>query len=358
MDEFMKRAFLLAKKADPFPNPKVGAIIVKNGKIIGEGYHKKAGLPHAEIEAMEDAKRRGEAVKGSTLYVTLEPCSHTNKRTPPCTGAIIRGGIRKVVYAMKDPNPLVRGAAELEKAGLEVTGPTDQKKAASMNIRYSHQIGRKPFVAIKMAMSADGKTATRTGDSKWIGCKEEREFVGRLRSEFDAVMIGAGTLAMDDPKLTSRIPGGRDPLRIVVDGKLKIPESAGVLQNPDGKTIIATCEKAPQIKIKELATMTHAHIFVCGKNEVDLKALTEALAGLGVKKILIEGGSELNAKAIEAGIVDRIYLFLAPKIIGGKGAKGVIGGKGIAKISETIKLKNMKVRKVGCDLLLQFDVIR
>jgi diaminohydroxyphosphoribosylaminopyrimidine deaminase/5-amino-6-(5-phosphoribosylamino)uracil reductase len=356
MNKFMRRAFSLAKKADPFPNPKVGALIVKNGKIIGEGHHKKAGLPHAEIEAIEDARRRGEAVKGSTLYVTLEPCSHTNKRTPPCTGAIIRSGIRKVVYAMKDPNPLVSGAAELKRAGVEVAGPTDQK--ASMNLKYIAHISRKPFVAIKMAMSADGKTATRTGDSKWIGCKEEREFVGRLRGGYDAVMIGAGTLAMDDPKLTARIPGGRDPLRIIVDGKLKIPESAGVLQNPDGKTIIATCEKAPGHKIRRLATKTQAHVFVCGKSEVDLKALTQALAGLGVKKILIEGGSELNASAIEAGIVDRIYLFLAPKLIGGKDAKGVIGGKGIGKMSDAIPLKNMKVRKIGCDILLQFDVSR
>jgi diaminohydroxyphosphoribosylaminopyrimidine deaminase/5-amino-6-(5-phosphoribosylamino)uracil reductase len=358
MNRFMKRAFILAKKADPYPNPKVGAVLVKNGRIIGEGFHRKAGMPHAEIEAMEDAGRRGEEVKGAALYVTLEPCSHKNKRTPPCTKAIIGSGIGMVIYAMKDPNPLVRGAAELKKAGIRVTGPTDSKKAASMNGKYAARISSKQFVAIKMAMSADGKTATRTGDSRWIGCKEERDFVGRLRSEFDAVMVGAGTIIKDDPRLTARVPGGRDPLRIIIDGRLNIPKSAGILHNRDGKTIIAACEKAPAERIRDFAEQSEAHVFVCGKGEVDLKALTEALAGLGVKKILIEGGSELNAKAIEAGIVDRIYLFIAPKIIGGKDAKGVIGGKGIARVSDAVGLKNMKFRKVGCDLLLQFDVIR
>jgi diaminohydroxyphosphoribosylaminopyrimidine deaminase/5-amino-6-(5-phosphoribosylamino)uracil reductase len=270
----------------------------------------------------------------------------------------MRSGITKVVYAMKDPNPLVRGSLELERAGLHVVGPTDQKDGESMNRKYIMHISPRPFAAIKMAMSADGKTATRTGDSKWISCPEEKGFVARLRSEYDAVMVGANTVALDDPKLTSRIPGGRDPIRIVVDGKLSIPESAGILHNPDGRTIVATCKRAPAQKIRRLAEMTHAHVFVCGEKEVDLRALSEGLAGMGVKKILIEGGSELNAKALEYGIVDRVYFCIAPKIIGGRDAKGVIGGRGIAKMSEAVLLKNRKIIRIGCDLVLQFDVSR
>ena len=359
MDRFMERAMRLARKADPFPNPRVGAVIVKGGKIIGEGYHRKAGLAHAEIEAIRDARRKGgrNAVKGATMYVTLEPCSHTNKRTPPCVPAIIRSGISGVVYAMKDPNPAVHGAAELEKAGLRVTGPAAEEVAARMNGKYVRSVSR-PFVAIKMAVSADGKSATRTGDSKWIGGREEREFVARLRSGFDAVMVGAVTVARDDPRLTSRMKGGKDPLRIVVDGRLSIPFDAGILKNPDGRTIVATCRRAPEEKVRRIATESQAHVFMCGEKEVDLKALVQGLAGLGVRRILIEGGSEMNWSAIEAGIVDKLYLFVSPRIIGGKGANGVIGGRGVARVDDAIRLKGPKIKKVGSDLLLEYDFIR
>ncbi|HSB46860.1 MAG TPA: bifunctional diaminohydroxyphosphoribosylaminopyrimidine deaminase/5-amino-6-(5-phosphoribosylamino)uracil reductase RibD [Candidatus Bilamarchaeum sp.] len=358
MDRFMRRAFALAKMADPSPNPMVGAVLVKGGRAIGEGHHRKAGMPHAEIEAIKDAEKKGHSAAGCTLYTSLEPCSHTNKRTPPCTRAIIAAGIRKVVYAMKDPNPLVSGAKVLSAAGLEVLGPTDEEAGKAMNRKYVSRIASRPLVAIKMAMSADGKTATRTGDSKWISCIEEREWVAKLRSEFDAVMVGQNTVEVDDPRLTARTRGGRNPLRIVVDGKLSVPERSRILHNPDGKTIVATCAGAPQEKIRRLAENTEAHVFVCGKREVDLRALVEGLAGMGVKKILIEGGSEMNAKALEAGIVDRLYFCIAPKIIGGRDAKPVIGGRGIERMSEAMPLKRRKIIRLGCDIVIQYDVSR
>lgn len=352
MDAHMALALRLAKGADPFPNPRVGAVLVKDGRVIGAGYHKKAGMPHAEIEAMEDARRCGDSVRGATLYVTLEPCSHTIKRTPPCTKAIIAARIGRVVYAMEDPNPLVSGAADLRLHGVKTTGPTDQRLGESLNPRYIKNIAQKPFVMVKMAMSADGKTATRTGDSRWISSPESRKRVHRLRSEFDAVMVGAGTVLKDNPKLTARIHGGRNPYRVIVDGKLRIPLDSNVLRNHDGRTIIATTEAAPRTKLAKLR-----NVFVCGKNAVDLRKLLLGLSAIGIKKVLLEGGSELNAKALDAGIVDRICLFVAPKIIGGRDAKPVFGGNGVEKVASATALRFVTVKKTGTDLMLVYDVL-
>jgi len=357
MDRFMELALRLARKADPFPNPKVGAVLVKEGKVIGVGYHKAPGKPHAEIEAIHDAKRRTrnpDAPCGATLYVTLEPCSHSMKRTPPCTDAIISCGITKVVYGMDDPNPLVSGATVLRKAGVETRGPAAKKKAAELNKRYIEDVRRKPFVAIKVAMSADGKTATRTGDSRWISGRKSRELVHKMRTEYDAVMVGAGTVIADDPQLTSH-GKGRDPYRIIVDGKLKTPLGAKVI-GKDRKIIIAACEGASRRKARLLSR--NAQVFLSGKRKVDLKKLVHALGALGMKKIVIEGGGELNAEALGAGIVDRLYIFIAPKIIGGKEARGVFGGVGAERIKDSVKLKKVKERRIGEDLLLEYDLIR
>ena len=351
---FMGIALRLAKEADPFPNPRVGAVLVKNGRIIGKGYHRKAGLPHAEIEAINDARRRA-AVRGSTLYVTLEPCSHTAKRTPPCTKAIIACGIKRVVYGMKDPNPLVSGAKELRAHGIAASGPACQDEAAALNKRYMLNVSRKPFVAIKMAMSADGKTATRTGDSKWISNERSRAYVHRMRGEFDAVMVGAGTILKDDPRLTTSINGLPDPYRVIVDHDLCIPSGAKVFGD-DGRTIIATGAKAQ--KAKMLSFGRRALVLPCGVDQVDLRVLVRALGAMGMKKILIEGGNELNAAALDAGIVDRLYLFIAPKLIGGRDAKPVIGGVGAAKVADAIALKPARVRRFGPDLLLVYDLVR
>ncbi len=357
MDKFMKLAFELAKKSNPLPNPRVGAVLVKNNKILGRGYHKKAGMPHAEIEAIEDAKRKGNGnLKGSTIYVTLEPCSHKNKRTPPCTQAILSNGINKVVFAMRDPNPLVTGERLLREAGVKVVGPVAEQRVRSLNAAYLQNLLRKPLVAIKMAMSADGKTATRTGDSKWITGKEARKYVHKLRSEFDAVVVGAGTVKKDNPRLTARLKGARNPYRIIVDGDLCIPLDSNILKHKDGKTIIAATEKAPKSKISEIKNKTNSQVLVCGAKSVDMRKLILSLSAMGMKKIMLEGGSELNARALEAGIVDKLYLFVAPKIIGGRDAKGVIGGLGIESISSAVKLKNMKTKRFGQDILLEFNL--
>jgi diaminohydroxyphosphoribosylaminopyrimidine deaminase/5-amino-6-(5-phosphoribosylamino)uracil reductase len=346
MGDFMGLAFRLAKKANPFPNPRVGAVLVKNNKVIGTGYHRKAGMPHAEIEAIREAKD----ARGAALYVTLEPCSHTNKRTPPCAQAIIKSGIKKVVYAMKDPNPLVNGEKELKKAGIRVIGPVNEKKARSINSEYL----KKPFVAIKMAMSADGKTATRTGDSKWITGEKSRGHVQKMRGEFEAVVVGAGTIKADNPRLTCRMKGRKSPWRIIVDSDLCISPRAKVLAPKDGKTMIATTERASERKMKQLKES--ASILVLGKKQVDMEKLIQVLGSMGMKKILIEGGGELNASALDAGIVDRLYLFMAPKLIGGRNAKGVVGGRGIEKLSQALNLRLMRTKRFGEDLLLEFDV--
>ncbi len=353
----MNLALQLAKKADPHPNPRVGAVLIKGGKVIGKGFHKAPGLAHAEIAAIEDAKGSTgdkQAARGATLYVTLEPCSHKAKRTPPCTKAIIREGIREVVYAMDDPNPLVCGARELRHAGIKVRGPTDPKAASRLNRKYIRQVAKKPFVAIKMAMSADGRVATRTGDSKWISGKRSRALVHKMRAGFDAVMVGAGTVAADDPSLTSH-GNGRDPYRVLVDGRLSTSLDAGILRRQDGLTIIATSQKADRAKAIAIERMGH-RVLICGKRWVDMRMLMMTLGAMGMKKILIEGGAELNAKALEAKIVDRVLFFIAPKLIGGRGAPSAIGGAGAATVSQAVRLSGMKAKKIGGDLLLQFDI--
>ncbi len=352
MKDFMNLAFKLAKKAKPYPNPKVGAVLVRNEKIIGTGYHKGPGSPHAEIIAIENAKANGEEISGSILYVTLEPCSHTLKRTPPCTQAIISSGIKKVVFAMKDPNPLVNGTSELKKAGIEVVGPVNQQEGIELNKRYLKQISKKPTVILKMAMSADGKTATKTGDSKWITNEKSRTIVHKMRGEYDGVMVGAGTVIADNPELTVRLVPGKNPYRIIIDGKLRIPLDSKVITNPDKKTIVITTSKPPPELLEEFRKKTQ--VWICGEDEVDLQKLIIALQAMGMKKIMIEGGSELAASALNAGVVDQFYFFIAPKIIGGIGAKSVIGGGGIEKMSEAIPLKNMKIKKIDGNILLYF----
>lgn len=357
---FMGIALKLAESSDPFPNPKVGAVLVNGGKVIGKGFHKAPGLPHAEMEAMEDARKLGNEpeIAGATLYVTLEPCSHESKRTPPCTKAIIDSGIKKVVFGMRDPNPLVTGREVLEAAGIEVEGPACAGEAESMNKRYMDNVSAKPFVTLKLAMSADGRSATRTGDSKWISNEESRAHVQLMRADSDAVIVGAQTVRTDNPMLTCRIMEGRNPFRIVVSSSLSIPKSSRVFENGDGKTVIFTSGSAPQERISALGECPGARIITCGESQVDMQKMLLALSAMGMKKILIEGGSTLAACAIEAGIVDRLCLFVAPMLIGGERAKGALGGAGAESISAAVKLGAPKVRKFGRDLLLEYDVER
>jgi len=353
---FMGMALSLAKKADPYPNPKVGAVLVKDGQVIGRGYHKGPGKPHAEIDAMRDAVRRSsddDIARGATLYVTLEPCSHTIKRTPPCTCAIMDAGIEEVAFGMEDPNPLVDGAGELSAAGIRVRGPICPDAVASMNRRYLRLASRKPDVTIKMALSADGKSATRTGDSRWISGPASRALVHRMRASSDALGVGAGTIELDDPVLTSH-GEGKDPYRVIVDGALRIDPDARVLKRRDGRTIIATCTKAPASK---LALLSGATILFCGDEEVDMRALLSGLSMMGLRRILIEGGSDLNASALASGLVGRLVLFIAPKLIGGVDAKPAIGGIGIERMAQARRIKLKKTRRAGEDLMLEYEVL-
>jgi len=374
-ERFMSLALELAKKGKTSPNPKVGCVIVKDGKIIGQGYHKRAGLPHAEIEAIKDARNRKLDTVNSTMYITLEPCSHegNGKRTPPCTGAVLKSRVSRLVVAMKDPNPKVsgRGIRFLRERGMSVESGILEEQAKEINAHYAKWITKGvPYFAIKMAMSADGKIATRTGESEWISCRKSNILVHKMRSKFDAVMVGAGTVKKDDPRLTSRIKGGRNPIRIIVDSDLCLNPHSRFMRRGAGIIIVTTTSaKKQKIKSRDLRSralnefhssrkfeLLGAKVFVCGKREVDLKKLMRELGRLGIQSIMMEGGSELNSSAIEAGIVDKIYFFIAPIIIGGREAKGPIGGEGIERLSQKLKLKNVKMEKIGEDFLLTADL--
>jgi diaminohydroxyphosphoribosylaminopyrimidine deaminase/5-amino-6-(5-phosphoribosylamino)uracil reductase len=359
MNKFMQIALALANKADPSPNPKVGAVIVKGDEIIGEGFHKKAGMPHAEIEAINEAKRREneDKIAGSTLYVTLEPCVHKNKRTPPCVPTLVKSGIKKVVCAMKDPNPKVdgKGIAALEKAEIMVKVGVCEDEAWELNGGYIKQVTTGfPFVTMKVAVSLDGKIATRTGDSKWISSEASRKMVGTMRNRHDGVMVGIGTILKDNPRLTCRMKGGRDPIRIIVDSKLRIPFDVNVLKRPNGMVIIGCGSDHDKKKRKRLQKIG-ARVFVASQEdgEVDLKKFMAQLSDAGIRSVLLEGGSALDGAMVDSKLVDKFAIFVAPKIIGGQDAKGPIGGIGAALVKKAIVLKKMKVTQVGADYLFE-----
>ena len=335
----MALAIKLAKRAEgkTSPNPIVGAVIVKNNKIIGRGYHKKAGLPHAEINALRDA---GQKAKGSTLYVTLEPCGHFG-RTPPCTAAIIKSGIERVVIAMRDPNPINNGSGirKLNRHGIKTKVGLLAKDAMAMNRPYIKFITKKiPFVTVKVAQSLDGKIATKTGDSKWISGDDSRRYVHELRRIADAVMVGANTVRRDDPLLLSGLSRGKQPVRVIVGGRSALPS---------GAKIFSDSHKAPVIVVRPAGRL---------EKKVDLNKLLMALAKRGITNILVEGGGELIAGLVKEGLVDRFLVFIAPKIIGGRNAKTAVEGSGIEKIKDALKLKNMSVKRFKEDILIEAQI--
>jgi diaminohydroxyphosphoribosylaminopyrimidine deaminase / 5-amino-6-(5-phosphoribosylamino)uracil reductase len=351
-ESLMNRTLALASRARgrTSPNPLVGAVIVKDGRIIAEGYHRKPNTPHAEALALLDA---GEDARSSTLYINLEPCCHTEKRTPPCSRAIIKAGIKRVVVAMQDPNPKVsgRGIQELERAGVEISIGVLEEKAKRLNESYIKYITTKrPFVTLKVAMTLDGKIATPEGQSKWITGKEARCLVHRLRNGTDAVLTAIGTVKADDPELTARIRGGRDPLRVVIDPHLRMPLNARVLKAPP-ETIIVAREKESGDKIKHLENTGVKFIFF--KEKLDLFWLMERLGEMEITSVLVEGGSSLNAHALNEGIVDKVMFFIAPKIIGGRDSYPPVGGKTFKKLEEAYSLRDMRVRRLGDDLLVE-----
>ncbi len=341
-------------KGKTSPNPLVGAVLVKGNKIIAQGYHKKAGTPHAEVIAI---KKAGKMAKGSTLYVSLEPCCHTDKLTPPCTSLIIESGIKKVVVAMTDPNPKVagKGLKELRKAGIETETGILENEAKKLNEVFSKFIIKnEPFVILKIAQSLDGKIATSKGESQWITGPDARERVHSLRNDIDALLVGIGTVQKDNPSLDCRMKNGVNPFRVIVDSSLKIPLKSKVLGYGDNKTIIATTGRTDKKKINKLVSMGAIVLVVKEKaGRVSLKHLMKALAGLKITSVMIEGGSSIAASAISEKIVDKVMFFVAPKIIGGDDSYSSIGGKSPARLKKALQLIDFRAVKYGDDVLLE-----
>jgi diaminohydroxyphosphoribosylaminopyrimidine deaminase/5-amino-6-(5-phosphoribosylamino)uracil reductase len=354
-EQWMKRTLRLAEKGwgRTSPNPMVGAVLVKNGAVVGQGYHTKAGEAHAEIVALQEAK---EEARGAVLYLNLEPCTHYGK-TPPCAPQIIQSNVKRVVIGMEDPNPLVKGKGVeiLRRAGLEVDVGVLEKECQRLNEAFSKFILKKePFVILKVAATLDGKMATRNGDSKWISGEASRHLVHQWRDRVDGVLVGIGTVLKDDPMLTSRIKKGRDPYRIVLDSRLKIPEEAKVINTSPSKTIIASTEIAPKDKIEKLE-QKGVQIFLLDSKEgkINLKSCLSKLGEIGMMSLMVEGGSRVNGSFLDEGLIDKLFLFLSKKIMGDPQALGIFGGKGTSSVQEVIVLKEMKTRKIGEDILIE-----
>lgn len=355
---YMRRALELAKKGTGFtsPNPLVGAVIVKENRIIGEGYHKRYGGHHAEINAFNNAT---EDVRDATMYITLEPCAHHGK-TPPCANAIVEKGIRNVIIGLRDPNPLVsgKGIKILKEAGIEVIEGVLEEEGRKLNEIFLKYITTDyPFVMMKTAMTLDGKIATRTNASKWITGELSRDYVHELRHKVSGIMVGIGTVLADDPSLTTRRKSGSgsDPVRIIVDSSARIPLKAKVLNlKSDAKTLIAVTEAADSEKLRKLEERGAEILFIPSKNgRVELKLLMMELGRRKIDSILLEGGSELNYSALEEEIVDKVYSFISPKIIGGNAAKTPVGGYGKETMEEAISLRFEAYHLFGDDIMLE-----
>lgn len=337
------------------PNPMVGAVVVRDGEIVGTGYHQAAGAPHAEVAALRKA---GAKAGGAVLYVNLEPCAHQG-RTPPCVDAIIDAGIGKVVAAMEDPNPLVagKGFQRLEAAGVGVKCGVLREKALRLNEVYVKFITSGcPFVIVKSAVTADGKTATREGRSRWISGEKARSFVHRLRHNSDAVAVGIETVLRDDPRLTARLEGGggRDPLRVIVDSRARLPIDAQVINSSSrAAVLLATTAAAPPDKLRALEEKG-VEVLPLPQREgrVDLAALMRKLGERGVCQLLVEGGGNLNYGLLEAGLVDKLMLFIAPLIIGGRESPTSFDGRGVAGLDEAWRLQDLEIKQYNGDLLL------
>lgn len=363
---FMKRALELASRGIGLvnPNPLVGAIIVKNGDIIGEGFHKSFGGDHAEIEALDDAKKNKQNTMGSTMYVTLEPCSHYGK-TLPCVRAIIESGITKVVLGVLDPNPRVsgRGAQFLVSNGIEVVTNILKDECIKINeVFFKFITTPYPFVTLKYAMTLDGKISTFTGDSRWISNKQSRHLVHELRHSNSAIMVGIGTVLSDDPSLNTRLlrEDKRDPIRIVVDSSGKIPLNSKALTiESNAHTIIATTNLIDKDKLDDLESIG-ATVLICPllDGRVDLDFLLKHLHTNVVDSILLEGGSELNFNMIRGNLIDKVITFIAPKIIGGKKAKTPIGGNGFELISSAVETNNISYKTIGEDLCIESYILK
>jgi diaminohydroxyphosphoribosylaminopyrimidine deaminase/5-amino-6-(5-phosphoribosylamino)uracil reductase len=354
-DRWMKRAICLAEKGRgrTSPNPVVGAVLVKEGISVGEGYHAKAGEAHAEIIALRNA---GQAARGSTLYINLEPCIHYGK-TPPCAPVIIEAGVRRVVIGTEDPNPLIKGKGleSLRRAGLEVKVGILEKECQRLNEAFHKYIlKREPFVILKVAATLDGRIATRDGESKWISGETSRRFVHRLRNQVDGVVVGINTVLKDDPMLTARVTGGRDPLRIVLDSRLRIPGQAKVIKEDPSKTIIATTGLAARDKKERLEEMGVKILVLDSKHQrVSLKPFLSKLGEMGITSLLVEGGGQVNGSFLGEGLIDKLILFISPRVIGDDQAIGMFGGKPVPRLKDAVPLHELRMRRIGGDMLIQ-----
>ena len=367
-EQYMRRAIELARKGAGFvsPNPMVGAVIVKDGRIIGEGYHERCGQLHAERNAFAALT---EDAEGATIYVTLEPCCHYGK-TPPCTEAIIENKIAKVVIGSRDPNPLVsgKGAKILREAGIEVVEDFMRKECDEINPIFFHYITKRiPFVSMKYAMTMDGKIATKTGASKWITGEESREDVQRLRHEHRCIMVGIGTVLADDPMLNCRMEGGRNPIRIIADSHLQIPEDSNLVKTAsDIETIVVTTySKDKGISddeygkiIEKINRLEKAGILILTVAEKDGHiCLSDMMSKLGEKQIdsiLLEGGGTLNDSMLRDGFVNRAYVYIAPKVFGGTDAKTPVEGVGVCEPSEATYFNMVDSKQFGADLRITY----
>lgn len=369
-EKYMRRAIELAKKGSGHvnPNPLVGAVIVRDGEIIGEGYHECYGQLHAERNAIANAKKRGNSLEGSTIYVTLEPCCHYGK-TPPCTEAIIEEKIARVVVGSDDPNPLVsgKGFQMLREKGIEVIPHFLKEECDAMNHVFFHYIRTgTPYVAMKYAMTMDGKIACYTGDSKWVTGEESRAHVQTLRNHYKGIMAGIGTVLADDPMLNFRIEGGRDPIRIITDSHLRIPMDSQLVRTAGQQPLIVAClpdadeEKAAQLQEKGVEVLripgvTTADITEEQKEVISLPVLMKELGARKIDGILLEGGGQLNESALQAGIVDRIYCYIAPKIFGGAQAKTPVEGQGLTRAADAWQFNRIGMQEFGQDILLEYE---
>ena len=357
---YMKMAMALALKAkgQTSPNPLVGALVVRDNKIVGKGYHERAGLAHAEIVALNEAQGKA---KGATLYVTLEPCAHFG-RTPPCVDAIIKSGIKKVVAGMGDPNPLNngKGLSALKARRISVEVGVLEKELKKINEVFIKYITKKtPFVTLKVAESLDGKIATRTGDSKWITTDKSRAFSHRMRSEFDAIMVGVNTVLRDNPKLDAWF-SRKHPVKIVVDSQLSTPQDSAIFSGRSQVILVTLSARSGQETENRKILGQKAKILEVREKDgqINLKDMMKKLAALEISNILVEGGGTLNGSLFDEGLVDRVMFFISPKIIGGKEATSSVQGRGAALVGKSVKLKDIKIKRFGEDILVEGDLVK
>ncbi len=354
----MQMALSLAAKGRgrTLPNPMVGAVVMRDGRVVGRGWHASFGGPHAEVNALDEA---GEAARGATLFVTLEPCNHTGK-TPPCTQRILSAGIMRVVVATPDPNPDVAGGgnAYLKAQGLEVKTGVCEEEALRLNEAFNHYVKiRRPFVTLKCAATLDGRIATRSGDARWVTGEASRRYVHEMRHETAAIMVGIGTVRADNPSLTTRLAGGDgvDPARIILDTRLTIDPRAKVLQQASTAPTIVVTGPAPAVEQREAVQSAGGRLLAAplDKGRIDLGWLMDQLGAMGMASLLIEGGGLVAGAALRAGIVDKLCLFYAPKLLGGEDGVPICGGQGALRMKDSLPVRIETIHRFDDDFMVE-----